>query len=143
MFRNKKNIENKPNDNVDCYVKQPKGNIVTFFLGIIVFLVGLYMIFQNTVISTGFTLTKAIGFTPSFGIVLLPLLIGIVVLFFNEHNFLGWFLIIVGILIILIGILMGLRITFLPVSLFDGIFMFGMTAAGIGLTLKGLFGNNR
>ena len=31
----------------------------------------------------------------------------------------------------------------MPVSLFEGIFMFGMTAAGIGVTLKGLFGENR
>lgn len=139
-MKNKNYIEENPNN--DNYSEPPKGNILTFFVGIIVFLIGVYMIFQNTIISTGFSLTRMLGFTPNFGIVLLPLLIGIIVLFFNPHNILGWFLIIVGILIILIGILMGLRITFMPVSLFEGIFMFGMTAAGIGVTLKGLFGKN-
>jgi len=139
-LKNKNYIEENPNN--DNYSEPPKGNILTFFVGIIVFLIGVYMIFQNTIISTGFSLTRMLGFTPNFGIVLLPLLIGIIVLFFNPHNILGWFLIIVGILIILIGILMGLRITFMPVSLFEGIFMFGMTAAGIGVTLKGLFGKN-
>ena len=140
-MKNKNYIEENPNN--DNYSEPPKGNILTFFVGIIVFLIGVYMIFQNTIISTGFSLTRMFGFTPNFGIVLLPLLIGIIVLFFNPHNILGWFLIILGILIILMGILMGLRITFMPVSLFEGIFMFGMTAAGIGITLKGLFGINR
>lgn len=138
MFKKKKDVEN----NLDYY-KPPKGNILTFFGGIVVFLVGIYMIFQNTIISTGFNLTRVFGFNPSFGLVLLPLLIGIIVLFFNEHSVLGWFLIIVGIFIILMGILMGLRIRFMPVSLFEGILMFGMTAAGIGISLKGLFGKNR
>ncbi|OPJ54727.1 hypothetical protein [Clostridium chromiireducens] len=138
MFKKKKDVE----DNLDYY-KAPKGNILTFFGGIVVFLVGIYMIFQNTIISTGFNLTRVFGFTPNFGLVLLPLLIGIIVLFFNEHSVIGWFLIIVGIFIILMGILMGLRMSFMPVSLFEGILMFGMTAAGIGITLKGLFGKNR
>lgn len=139
-MKNKNYIEEN-NDNDYC-PEPPKGNILTFFVGIIVFLIGVYMIFQNTVISTGFSLSGMLGFTPNFGIVLLPLLIGIIVLFFNHHSILGWFLIILGILIILMGILMGLRIRFMPVSLFEGIFMFGMTAAGIGVTLKGLFGKN-
>ena len=140
-MKNKNYIEENPNN--DYSEEPPKGNILTFFVGIIVFLIGVYLIFQNTVISTGFSLTGMLGFTPNFGIVLLPLLIGIIVLFFNHHSILGWFLIILGILIILMGILMGLRIRFMAVTLFEGIIMFGMTAAGIGVTLKGLFGKNR
>ncbi len=139
MLRKKNNIEENLNSN---YTEPPKGNILTFFGGIVVLLVGLYIIFENTTISTGFTLTRVLGFTPNFGLVLLPLLIGIIVLFFNERSILGWLLLIIGILIIVVGILMGLRIYFRPVSLFQGILMFGMIAAGIGLTLKGLFGKN-
>ncbi|WP_143316092.1 hypothetical protein [Clostridium sp. HBUAS56017] len=138
-MRKKNNIEENLNSN---YTEPPKGNILTFFGGIVVLLVGLYIIFENTTISTGFTLTRVLGFTPNFGLVLLPLLIGIIVLFFNERSILGWLLLIIGILIIVVGILMGLRIYFRPVSLFQGILMFGMIAAGIGLTLKGLFGKN-
>lgn len=142
MLKKKKYTEENSNNYNDYYKEPPRGNILTFFGGIIVFLIGVYMIFQNTVISTGFTLTRMLGFTPNFGLILLPLLIGIIVLFFNENSILGWFLIIVGILIILMGILMGLTIRFMPVSLFEGIIMFGMTAAGIGIALKGLFGKN-
>ena len=37
-----------------------------------------------------------IGFEPPFGLVLLPLIIGIVVLFFNEKSLFGWLLVIFG-----------------------------------------------
>lgn len=126
----------------DNHYESPRGNILTFLSGIIVFLIGIYMVFQNTTISTTFTLGRFLGFSPNFGIVLLPFLIGVIILFFNERSILGWFLIISGVLIIVIGILMGLRIYFRPVSLIKGLFMFGTIAAGFGLILKGLFRRN-
>lgn len=120
-----------------------KGNILTFFTGIVIFCLGAFTILQNTTISTSFGLQGLIGFNPPFGVVLLPLIIGIIILFFNESSFFGWFLVIVGILIILVGILMGLQITFRRTTLFTTIMMYGLTAAGIGVTLKGLFGKNK
>lgn len=129
-------------DSYESSGNKSKGNILTFFVGIIIFSVGAFMIFQNTIISTHFGLANLIGFDPPFGLVLLPLIIGIIILFFNEHSFLGWFLLIVGALIILLGILMGLEIRFRQTTLFTTIMMYGLTAAGIGITLKGLFGKN-
>ena len=120
-----------------------RGNILTFFTGIVIFCIGAFMIFQNTTISTSFGLSRMIGFEPPFGVVLLPLIIGIIILFFNENSILGWILVIVGVLIILVGILMGLQITFRRTTLFVTLIMYGMTAAGIGITLKGLFGKSR
>ena len=100
---------------------------------------GIYLIFQNTIISSNFSLEKVIGFTPSFGLVLLPLIIGIVVLFqFKVMGRLALYCF--GMLIILLGILMGLKIRFMPVTLYEAILMYGMTAAGLGLVLRGLLG---
>lgn len=66
-----------------------KGNLLTFFVGILVFGLGAFLIFQNTTISSSFGLSRMIGFDPPFGLVLLPLIIGIIVLFFNEKSVLG------------------------------------------------------
>lgn len=141
--RDKNNSEEKIL-NFDPYEREEqKGNILTFFCGIIVFCIGIYMIFQNTIITTGFSLQNIFGFTPNFGVVLIPLLLGIIRLFFDEESVLGWILVIIGILIIIVGILMGLRIHFRAVTLFEGIIMFGMVAAGIGTILKGIFGKNK
>ena len=120
-----------------------KGNLLTFFVGVLIFGLGAFLIFQNTTVSSSFGLSRMIGFDPPFGLVLLPLIIGIIVLFFNEKSVLGWLLVIFGVLIILLGILMGLQITFRRTTLFIAILMYGMTAAGIGITLKGLFGKSK
>ena len=117
------------------------GNPGTFLIGFGVLCVGLYLILQNTVISTHFTLFDMLGFNPPFGLVLLPFLFGVGVLFFNSKSILGWILLIFGIVSILLGILMGLKIYFRPVTLYQGLLMFGMTAAGTGLILKSFFGS--
>ena len=120
-----------------------EGSLGSFVFGAILFGIGVYLIFQNTIISTQFSLMDLIGFNPPFGLVILPLLIGIGVLFFNEKSILGWLITIFGIVTILLGILMGLKIYFKPVSLYQAVLMYGMTAAGIGLIAKAFFGKRR
>ncbi|WP_183010858.1 hypothetical protein [Clostridium paraputrificum] len=44
---------------------------------------------------------------------------------------------------LIVGIIMGLRIHFNRITMFQGIIMFVTTAAGVGLTLKWLFGRKR
>lgn len=141
MEDKKKELQNKQKSSYKVYQEEhSKSSLGSFFLGLILLCSGIYLIFQNTIISTGFSLSRILGFTPSFGFVLLPLLIGIIMLFFNTKSKLAWFFIAFGIIIILLGLLMGLRITFMPVTLYETILMFGLTAAGLGLVLRGLLG---
>ena len=58
---------------------------VYFLVGLALFCGGLFLIFQNTILSTRFTLMDIIGFTPPFGVVLLPFIIGVGV-FFNGDR---------------------------------------------------------
>ncbi len=119
----------------------PKASLLQFFGGIILFLVGVFLITQNTIITMNFSnFSRYFGFHVPFGLVLLPLLIGIGILFFSSKSILGWVVTIFGILTILLGILMALDIYFKPITLYFGILMYGMTAAGLGLLLKSLFG---
>ncbi len=113
---------------------------VYFLVGLALLCGGLFLIFQNTTLSTNFTLMDIMGFTPPFGVVLIPFIIGVGVLFFNEKSFIGWLLTIMGLVIIVLGILMGLRIYFNRIPLSQGLIMFGMVAAGAGLTLKAIAG---
>lgn len=113
---------------------------VYFLVGLALFCSGIFLVFQNTTLSTNFTLMDIMGFTPPFGVVLIPFIIGVGVLFFNEKSFIGWFLTIMGLVIIILGIIMGLKVYFRPVTLAQGLIMFGMAAAGAGLTLKAIAG---
>jgi len=136
--------DNGNNDSANIWQRSNKNSILQFFGGILLFLVGAFLITQNTVLTMNFSaISNLLGFNVPFGLVLLPLLIGIGILFFNSKSVLGWIVLVFGIITILLGILMTLNIYFKPISLYYGILMYGMTAAGIGLFLKALFGSRK
>lgn len=72
------------------------------------------------------------------GLMLVPLLIGIGLLFFLEHRWIAWVVISIGLLAILVTLLTSVRFRPLSASLWQYVLMFGMIAAGVGLTLKAL-----
>ena len=72
----------------------------------------------------------------SFGLSLLPFVIGVGVLFFNGKSVLGWLLLIAGLTIIAAGILVNLNIYFRPTSLFNTLVMLALLAGGIGLLAR-------
>ena len=111
-------------------------------LGLIFFFGGIYIIFQNTMVtaSWGFYIGH---FHVSSGMIIIPLLIGIIWKVIEPSSKGAWLLVGFGILCILITIIMGVRIRFITTSLFDFILMFGLTAIGFGLILKCLIVSNR
>lgn len=130
-------------NNYDDYNNQGnKGNPVTFFLGIIIAAIGIFMVLKNTEVSS-FSGFIYFDHRIPFGVVILPLLIGIVVLIATDKHILGWLLVIIGLAIILIGILMSINMYFKPVSAYELIIMFGLIAVGAGMILKGLYGKSK
>lgn len=107
-------------------------------LGVLFFFGGVYIIFQNTqVMATwGFYVGR---FHISSGMVIIPLLIGIIWKAINPESLYPSIVIGFGILCILITIIMGVRIHFTTSSLFDYVMMFGLTAIGLGFLIKSLF----
>ena len=73
-----------------------------------------------------------------FGLSLLPLIIGIGILFFNGKSIVGWILLFLGVVIIFAGVLMNLQIYFQATSLFATIAMIVLLAGGIGLIFRAL-----
>jgi hypothetical protein len=111
------------------------GGVVEFFVGLGLLVLGAYMVARRVTVYSGFP--SWFG-DHTFGITLLPLLLGIGVLFFNGRAILGWVLTAGGLLIIFAGILMSLSISFAPTDLFSTIVIFGLIAAGIGLLTRSL-----
>jgi len=111
------------------------GGLGTFVLGAAMVVAGGYLLLTRvTVASGGWTLW---GYN-AFGLSLLPLLVGIGVLFFNGRSLLGWGLTGAGALIIVAGILANLHIYFQATSLFDTLVILVLLAAGIGLVARSL-----
>ena len=137
-------IKKLQNDNIRDFgdypeKENPASELVQFFIGIILAAVGLFMVFQCAQVSTAFGLTLFGSFSLPSGVVIVPLLIGIVMLFFCRKKFAAWTVTVIGILIILAALITSVRITWEKTSLFSFILMFGFIAAGGGLILKTLF----
>lgn len=111
------------------------GGLGTFALGAAMIIGGGYLLLQQVTVTTGFW---QIGGYNAFGLSLLPLLIGIGVLFFDGRSAIGWLLTLAGALVILLGILLHLQLFFRPTSLFNTLMMLGLLAAGIGLVARSL-----
>src|SRR4051794_17251070 len=113
------------------------GGLGEVLAGLAMMLIGVYLVFDRVTVHTSFF--RFLGSAgSSFGATLLPLLIGLGLLFWNGRSILGWVLVVGGVLLILAGILMTLDIYFQPTSLWTTIVMFGLIAAGLGLFAKGL-----
>ncbi len=110
-----------------------RGGIGEFLLGLGLLVVGGYLVMRRVTVFTGYW-TWFGGST--FGITLIPLLLGVGLLFFNGKSMVGWLLAGGGLLIIFAGVLLNLNISFTPTDLFSTLLMFGFMAAGLGLIAR-------
>jgi len=74
----------------------------------------------------------------AFGITLVPMLIGIGLLFRNGRSIAGWLLTAAGAIFILAGVIANLHIYFQPTSLFNTILMLVLLAGGLGFIARAL-----
>jgi hypothetical protein len=112
-----------------------EGGVVQFFVGLAMAVGGAYLLTQRVTVTSGFWSFFG-GHT--FGLSLLPLVVGAGVLFYDGRSRLGWLLTGAGVLIVLLGILMNLRVYFEPTSLFDTLLMLVLLAGGLGLVVRSL-----
>jgi hypothetical protein len=109
------------------------GGIIEFLVGLGMTISGGYLLISRVIVTSGFWYW---GGYNTFGLSLIPLIIGIALVFFNGKSIIGWLLIFASVVIIGSGILMNLQIYFQPTSLFNTIIMIVLFAGGIGLLAK-------
>ena len=111
------------------------GGLGHFLLGFAMTCVGGYLLTNQVMVGSGYW--NFYG-NNTFGITLLPMLIGIGLLFFSGRSTIGWLLTAGGALFILAGVLANLHVYFQPTSLFNTIVMLVLLAGGIGLIARAL-----
>jgi len=114
------------------------GGTRTFLLGIVMVVIGGYLLFnQVQVTNGGFWRWGGFGsYGTNFGITLIPLLIGIAILFANGKSLVGRVLVGGGFLVIVVGIIANLDIHFRQTSLFNTLVMLICLVGGIGLVVR-------
>jgi len=109
--------------------------------------IGLFLFGLGMVVAGGWLLLNQVTVTSggwhmwgynTFGLSLIPLIVGIGLLFFNGRSIIGWLLTFAGAIIIFVGILTNLDIYFRPTSLFNTILMLVLLAGGVGLVARSL-----
>lgn len=111
------------------------GGLGTFFFGLVLVLIGGYLLLNQVIVTPGYWQFYSYS---GFGISLLPLLLGIALLFFDGRSRWGWVLMLSGALIIFLGIIANLQIYFRPTSLFNTLLILGLVVAGLGLIARSL-----
>jgi hypothetical protein len=111
------------------------GGVGEFLLGLAMAVAGAYLLTTSVTVTSGYW---TFGGYNAFGLSLLPLVVGIGLLFFDGKSKVGWLLVFGGAVIILVGIIANLHIYFRPTSLFNTIIMLVLLAGGIGLVARAL-----
>lgn len=122
------------------------GGIGIFFLGLALAAAGGWLLTNQVVVSSEYFVSSfmvpVVNYRMnSFGLSLIPFIVGIGFLFFNGKSPTGWILTIAGLAIILAGILLTLHIHFQPTSLFNTLMMLVLLFGGLGLILRSLKAN--
>ena len=111
------------------------GGFWTFFLGLAMATVGGYLLLNQVTVHSGFWSWWG---GQTFGLTLVPMLVGIALLFFNGKSVAGWILTSLGALIIVAGIIVNLHIYFQPTSLYNTLIMLVLLFGGLGLVARAL-----
>lgn len=115
--------------------------LLQFFIGFLLLGGGIYWVLNSFEVSSGFGYGyySFFGLRITGGVMLIPLLVGIGLLFFLDKKVIGGFVTALGLLVILISLLSSLTFRARYNSLYVYVLMFGMIAAGAGLLIKSLF----
>jgi hypothetical protein len=111
------------------------GGLGSFLVGLIMACVGGYLLTSQVMVTSGYWSFYG---TNSFGVTLLPMLIGVAMLFWNGRSALGWLLTVAGGLFILAGVIANLHIFFAPTSLFNTLVMLVLLVGGLTMIARAL-----
>jgi hypothetical protein len=111
------------------------GGLGHFLLGFIMACLGGYLLAnQVSVVGSYWSFYGA----NTFGMTLVPMLLGVGILFWNGRNLAGWLLTVAGALFILAGVIANMHIYFQPTSLFNTLVMLILLVGGLGLIARAL-----
>lgn len=112
------------------------GGFGTFLFGLALTIAGGYLLMQQVDVHGGYWAWGDGTRGRSFGLSLIPLLLGVVLLFANGSSMIGKLLVFAGAIVILAGIILNMDIHFRTTSLFNTLMMLVLLMAGIGLIVR-------
>jgi len=111
-------------------------------LGIALVIVGIYLLLNAIRVVHGFGFGRGIytigGFGITSGMILIPFIIGVVIIFYDRDKWYGWLLAVGSLLALIVGAIASIQFSFQGMSAFDIIVVLVLLFGGVGLVLSSL-----
>lgn len=122
-------------------MKKARNELLQFLAGLAMLIAGLFIFSQKVMVSSGFFGfgLRIGGFYMSNGLVVVPLIIGVVWMFASEGSFASKVFTAAGVLIIILAIIMTTNISLMRMTLFDWILILVLIFGGAGMLARILF----
>lgn len=118
------------------------GGTGRFFIGLIMMVAGGYLFLDSVRVSNSFGLAFSLfsygGFHMTGGMVLIPLMFGAGLIFYNSKSILGWALSIASLIMLGFGIIRSINFSIKNMSAFELITILVLVSGGVGLFLSSL-----
>ena len=115
-------------------------DVIQFFIGLVMLVVGGFLFFKNVTIIDGDLFAFTIAGRRMDGLVFVPLIASIIILFY-KYCLASKICCILSVILILVNVIMNMRLRWNSTSLFAGIVMFVLLFGGAGLLLRVIFMN--
>ncbi len=119
--------------------KNPRNELYEFLIGFALVVTGFYTFSQNVSVHTGFASFRIGNFQVGAGLIVVPFIVGIIMLFVMDNSFVPKLVTFAGVLIIITSVIMGTEFHFRTTSLYVYLLMLIGIFGGGALVLKVLF----
>ena len=118
------------------------GGVGQFFLGLVMMCGGFYLLLNGVVVSSSFGLGSRLfgigGYGVTGGIILIPLVIGIAMIFYNARSVFGWLLAVASFGAMVFGVIASVSLNLRTMTAFELICILALAFGGLGLFLRSL-----
>lgn len=124
-------------------MKEAKNELMQFVAGVLMLAVGLYIFSQKVMVTSTYGFFSYRGGMFSSGLIIIPLIIGIVWMFVSGGSFPSKVFSVIAVILIIASVIMSTRIWLTSMSLYEWILILVLIFGGGGLVAKVLFANNK
>ena len=117
-------------------MEKKASDYIEFYIGVIAIAAGLFFLLSKAVVRSGFYTWTVGGLGVSSGVVIIPLMAGVIGLVHNPKSFFAKLITIAGSIFIVSSIILNIRISFTTTTMFDYVVMMVLIAIGLGMILK-------
>lgn len=124
-------------------MKEAKNELMQFVAGIIMLVVGLYILSQKVMVTSSYGFFSLWNGRFSSGLIMVPLIIGIVWMFATGGSFASKVFTVLSVILVIASIVASTRIWLASITMYEWVLILVLIFGGAGLTAKVLFASNK